>query len=335
MTPFIYTFCYTFFKLLILSGITEDKLFIKICIIIILMIGLGLYCKYYKPIRFANVQEMIDKHNISDKRSRYIVIMIVLLYFILCIICVLFLKIYNSYNPPNLYDIYIQIYNILILNDVRVNLINFTLCLLFIVIYILVLSKLFKYFKLNIIKLHIYYSKDSSYYVDKWPYIQEKIRYQAIHQQLYNIVWLNKFIFGFNLSYHIVILIKIMPYISLLLAFVYDNVYNSSVLIVTYKILPYIFLYQLYLNFCEFYKNSNSSFDIDVHNLIYLKKTVLNGEIIVDNEMFDREYIHNLMFIYLGYNLSFWHYYYIGEKNQLLRFNYILDWNLRKRSFED
>lgn len=336
MSPFVYNTLTTLLKLLVLSGTTQDKLFIKFFIIIFIIIGLYLYYKHSKSNGniTLSAQQILDKYKLKNDNAIYISKIIVILYIITYITFILSLRIYNSYNPPNLCDIYLKMHNIISVNDPRVTLINFTLCILIIIIYIILLIKLFKYVRLNIIKLHLYYSF-SEEYNKKHRYFKRQYSYIHIVNNLLplRLTWPRKVLFGFSLRYHFQVILGGIHYITLLFCFIYDIVYNDGILKITYILLPIVFMYQIYVKCCDFVLGIIEANDDILNIFIYSKEepVMYENDIELNDKFYDKKGIHDIIFGYLYYNLSFWHYMIISEEKQLNRYNYILDWKIRVR----
>lgn len=336
MPPFVYNTLITLLKLLVISGTTQDKLFIKFIIIVFITIGLYLYYKHNKSNGniTLSAQQILDKYTLKDDTALSISKFIVILYIIIYITFIFSLRIYNSYNPPNLCDIYLKLYNIISANDPRVTLINFTLCVLIIIIYIILIIKLFKYVKLNIIKLHIYYSKNEEYN-KKHSYFTWKFGYIHIVNNLLPLrfTWPRKVLFGFSLRYHFQVILGSIHYIILLFCFIYDILYNDGTLKVTYVLLPIVFIYQIYVKCCDFTMNLSEANDNILNIFMYSKEEPImyENDIELNGKFYDKKAIHDIIFGYLYYNLSIWHYTIISDEKQLNRFNYILDWKIRTR----
>ncbi len=332
MLTFLFTTLLTFFKVLVYSSYTNDQLLIKFMLILCLFIGLILYYKTEKPLDgTANI--MISKYKIRDNKDKYKSFIIIFIYIILFIICVLYLRMVNSYNPPNLKEIYYKTTLIMSNSTLFVNIINVTLCIMFIISYIIILISIFKYVKKHIIKFHIYYRENKKYYNTITRFY---FNYSVYSVPNYEFL-ITKGLLGFSFRYHIVTILKILHYIILLIIFVYDFTYNNYILQHTYKILPYIFIYQTYIKISDFYNDVNSMHDQLLYNLAYKEGVlIVKDEILFNGDVlpYSLECVKNVIYIYFKYNLNNWLFYHVIEKITLLRFNYMLDWKLRQKKIK-
>ena len=106
--------------------------------------------------------------------------------------------------------------------------------------------------------MHIYYSvHENNWYGD---YLITKIIPKINYMRLLMDIRLkfpvisniyDRILLGFTVKHHCILLINSIHYILLFIVLVYDIVFCNFTLNTVYKILPYLFIYDIYIRFCN------------------------------------------------------------------------------------
>ena len=323
-------------------GISNDQLLIKFVFSCIIFISVYLLYKYTKPL--ANDEAtIVNYYKIHSNFDLYLSFFILFIYSCIFIVGIFLLSIFNMKKEINLKEIATNIINFYYTNSLLVIIINSLFILLLILIYLVIFIKLLKIFKRYIIKLHLYFNTDDIGY---W-YTRFHDTFRSDYNISYRVYPLYIYIpllrfrpFGsFILAYHLVVLSLNLHYIIIFFTFLYDIFYNDYTIQYTYKILPYIFFYHVYIRCCRFYQSLSYGFMIDyyIHQFMYSNDVIVinnDTEILLDDGLpLKIEDMRNIIFVYLRFGLNG----YIYDKYtdpegvwKLHTYNYIKDWEYRK-----
>jgi hypothetical protein len=330
-------------KLFIISWFTYDKIFVKICLIILLLALLWILYFYPKPL--LNTFDVILKHyKIETNLKKYRTFFTILIYYAIFIIGILFLRITNVGKTFNLKEAWKTLYFNIINNSASINTINIILFILIIISYIILLMKITYYFKRLYVKLHLYYVDDLTNWYNK--YIIRQFNYKYSYESiLTKLCWkypnfMEKYIIGFPIQYHIKTLGKKIHYVTLLLIILYDMIHNNWTLEYTYNVLPYIFIYDIYIKFCLFYDRLDYIHlgDFFAHSLLYSKNVLVfnDDDIIINALPCSPKFVAAILFVYIKYNLDGKLLSYVLDgpeyyENNFYQYNYYKDWKKRKK----
>ncbi len=332
MLKVLFAMLLNLFKLMIDSAFTQDKLLIKVVISICLIGIIFMYRKHKDPV-LNTAQEIINKYKLKNKILSFVII---ITYAGLAILGIFLLRMANRNRAVDLREIY----SIIITNSFFVNLINGILGILILIVYIILLLNIFKYIKIHIIRLHLYYNTKESYYEVTWMRFVLKYTYLGNLFKVRNAIFYKK-LFGFSISYHVIAITRILHYIILINAFIYDLIYNNYTIHVIFYLLPYLFLYQIYIKICDFYINKQPVNDVVLHDIIYAEYMLTSNEtpfakddeLLINGRYYEKQDVHDLIFIYLQYGLDNYVYEFVVDKFIGLRYNYILDWKFRNTTY--
>jgi|ERR1700678_87171 len=314
------TFFYAI-KLLAYSWFTNDQLYFKVVIIGFLIAILNLLYRYPRPL--ANDIDVIANHyKIHSTYEKVLCYIMLALYCLTFLGGILFLRIVNQNKPLNLSLIWNKFYSSILSHTYVVSIINITLIFLLILSYILLIILIINLFKKYWIKLHIYYSslyeETTSDKYGSYLNWYESFIYQVVFKYSYDTLIMkfmlklpklyNKRILGFPIYYHLIMLVKKIHYISLLIVFGYDLIYNNGIIYNVYRIFPYIFIYDIYIRFCNLYQNLDVLYSADTatHNYLYVKEMELisKEEIRLDDNYYSITFIAKIISIYLKNGLN-------------------------------
>ena len=215
------------------------------------------------------------KYKIHDENELDITISIIILY---VLIFVIFLFSYRLKNITRNFDLnyYYEKLTVVYASTSSLSLLfNLLIVVLMLILYIKIFSIFSKFVREQIISLYLYLFLDI---FDKFEgallSFQLKIKYDRLPNKFLNKItlqknspqyrWYNDFLythlFGLEFVFHRIILI---------LTIIYDIKYNNMILSHMFKILPYVFLYELYIRFCIFIMGLNTDYDRITAYLLY------------------------------------------------------------------
>lgn len=319
------------------SVLSQDKLFIKTIIIIILLSVLKFFTVYPRmlgddPFVIANY------YKIANNFSKALTFAILFIYILIFILGIFYLRLSNQQKITDLKVILDNIYSNILAHTIFCNFINITLFILLLITYIYALAKLLSFFRRYWIKLHIYYAQHN----DNWyiKYIYDFYRKFHYHHLLTNFSLikypkigeiLGKKLLGFSLKYHLLMLIRNIHYIILIIVFLYDIVYCNFVLNTMYNMLPFLFVYDLYIRFCNLFSNLDHMYmaDYTAHAFIYANtiKVINTEEVCINGEAYSTRGVANAICVYLrtGLNAKLLCEAY-GDKYPFYEFGYFKEW---------
>ncbi len=334
-----------FLKLVIISIFTENALLFKFVLIIILITILYRYYTYIKHQK-EDPTALLEYYKIKHNKDKIFSFIIIIIYIGTFICGILFLRIYNMDRTVNIQNVCHTIYITIQQCTIRTNIINLTLLLVLVIYYIFIIYKLTKYTKKHIIKLHIYYASNIDNFYTKNIRMKlddiEVVRlitnfkfYLITKKFKINVKFLDYRLLGIPIDYHITILLVNLHYILFAIIFMYDMLCNNYVLHYTYKSLPYLFLYNIYVKVTDFYGNKDFFADNCAHNLIYYSIINVTTEevfIKLPNGSIESYSASTVRYVYayLQYELNAVIFRRLYEYPNWLAYNYLSDWKIWK-----
>lgn len=259
---------------------------------------------------------LIYKYSVITKTQKIISWLYIIVYVMIFCIGFFVLRLLNRNITINLHEIYKNLYQMYITLGWKQNILNVLIIISCSILILIILKKIKNYFYFQIIRQHIYFS-DKPWYSEIFYYLRFNI-IGKITSIVYNFVencicfiFTGRWKLNFNLdadvklydsfydknykTYHRIH--KIRRYftdnfhiIILSCVFIYDLFFCNLTLIYTFKILPYVFLCSLYLNFARFIETKDLSFDKTINFVFYHKFQMINKKFaIVDGELKDYE----------------------------------------------
>lgn len=296
------------------SIFSQDKLFIKSVLIILLLLIIKIHTIYPK-MPDADPFAIADYYRIHTKYKKILTFSILFIYILLFVFGIFYLRISNQQKIIDLKFVWNKFSSDFAVHTALCNIINITLCILLLLVYLYTLFKLLAFVRQYWIKLHIYYSEYKENWYRKYIYgLFCKVEYNGLLINFTLMKYpkidevLQKELLGFSLKYHLLMFIRNVHYIIIFVAFIYDVVFCNFVLHTTYYILPYIFIYDLYIRFCNLYLNLDLLYmaDFTVHSFIYAKSiTVINSdEFWIDGDVYSARGVANAVCVYLRTGLN-------------------------------
>lgn len=335
-------------KVLMYSWVTDDQILFKVITIMFLILILYLSYIYPKPLK-SNINSVAEHYKIHNCYEKAFCFLMLFLYFVIFIGGIFYLRFKNSNKFLDLTLVFNNFFSKILLLNLLTAILSIILILLLMFVYIVTLIKLVNLFKKYWVKLHIYYQNHNDYptWYDKFMDI---ILFKLSYYHLISLLCLNypkiidNKVFGFRIDYHLILLIRKIHYIIIGIIFIYDMMYNNYVMYNLYAILPYIFIYDLYLQICNLYANIDHLYSADstAHNFIYantieiLDKEIKNRKyILIDDEYYDVEHLAKIILIYLptGLNAELLCKAIDGEdfcKLKFTKYNYYKDWKKKR-----
>ena len=319
------------------SILSQDKLFIKSVIIIILILIIKFYTIYPKMLE-DDPFVVANYYKITNKYTKVLTFVILFIYILVFILGIFYLRLSNQQKITDLKIVWNNLYSDLVTHTIFCNLINIILCILVFLAYIHTIVKSLAFFRKYWIKLHIYYSQHNENWYIRYIYnLYSKIHYHHLVTNFTLIRYpkigdiLRKNLLGFSLKYHLLMFIRNVHYIILFIVFVHDVLVCNFVLNTMYSILPYLFIYDLYIRFCNLYGNLDHLYmaDYTAHDFIYADSiTVINNtEICINGEAYSARGVANVICVYLrtGLNAKLLCEAY-GDKYPFYEFGYYKEW---------
>jgi hypothetical protein len=238
------------------------------------------YLKYYK----------YREYKINDHTDLDIAFSSVFLYFFTFIILLFVLRIKNMNKIFDVKILFDKIKMSFVITSYPSIILNFLLVITILLLYILVLSLLSKYIKKQIMKLHFYFIfKAENSYTERINALAYKTTIQTTLNKLNRYYQFanypkgyKKFMYnniqGFAFIIHRVLFLCII---------FYDLRYNNMILSHMYNILPFIFVYELWLKYSIFLTGWHFYFNSVLMELLYYTVKIYDD---------DKEYIY----IYVG-----------------------------------
>jgi hypothetical protein len=246
------------------------------------------------------------KYKIHDENELDITISISLLYFIFFIYLILLNRIKNTEKT---FDLSFYLNEISHYYDITPFLefsTNILIVLYFIILYLFLLSQIIKITKFHFMKLYLYnitfmnknswVEKIQQYFLFDNP-LSKLAYYLAFHEKINSIYVIKRFFFV-----HIEGLKLIIHRLILLIIIISDILFNDMVLSHMFKILPYVFIYELWTKVYIFFKAINIPYDEVVASLLYGEKYTLDYDpdcIYIDDKPFEKAFIKELLTEYV------------------------------------
>jgi hypothetical protein len=321
---FLLSFLSLIFKLLVFNNV-----YLK-CLLLVLILTFILYI-YTQPIRNRLVLSKLRTWKnrfpygfmLRTSKDKIVNLVNILLYILIFIVGFLSLRFLNRNKAIDLKIYYIKFYHIIHNMSIFEIYLNVFLLISIILLYMQILYKIVKYFKLHLLKRHIYWSSprlDNAFSVWHYTniirfrnYVHPNGIYDIIETRIHKIfytLWLRTNpsiyeLFGShnfplnyceNISYLYyrtpledyieTILRKIVnkfqysvhKYI-LFIIILYDILFNDCVLTLMYKILPYVYIYEIIVRISRFRDHS-----VDVNDQIIYEMLYERSEKVTDNE---------------------------------------------------
>lgn len=300
-------------------------LLIKVIVILVLLYILYLKFKYIKYkehklsfLRFQKYKKYLT-YEIEDQNHLDITISILLLYFIFFIYCILITRIKNVGKNLNLnlmlYKLQLM-YNAVSFFELIINIILLLLCLF---MYFMVLKYIVKYLKFHLLKLYLYFIVedtwenlirnfqmillDYSYIVQN--FIENYLKYDPNNLKPSQI-FITKFYF-----IHLELLKYLCHRIILFSMIFYDLFFNNLILSHMFKILPYVFLYELWIKLYILFLGHHITYDVLIAKLLYKEVYVSDNDvhcIYIDDEIYERRTIKEILITYVKHDFIDKHY---------------------------
>jgi hypothetical protein len=326
-----------FYKVLILI-FNYKLLFIVKGIILSLCMYLLYFIQTY-PTRQRRILSKLRKwryrfpnnYKLKTREDHIINITILLTYVLIFILGFLWLRFRNSERSIDLVIYYDILCKVIMITPLHHTIINLLLLVCIFLLYIKLLTLLTKYFKLQFIKRHIYLSNPLNTHLPSYYYMEFIDRYYYRYMHLTSIInklhTLISYIFHYlklkeyppdcneSLSFKIAVYkipledsiykylskIKyILHYLILFIIMFYDIVFNSLVLTHMFKIMPYMFIYELLVRLSKVYDGLNTMHDLVIHDFLYASiQQITKDEYQVGSFNLTKEDLNNIITNYV------------------------------------
>lgn len=296
------------------SILSQDKLFFKCVLITVLLLLLKLYTLYPK-ILSDDPFEIAKYYRISNVYDKLFTFFVLFAYFLIFICGIFFLRLVNQQKFLDLKIIWNTIYTSIVSHTISHNIINIILFTLIILTYFYTIIKLLAFFRKHWVKLHIYYAV----YENNWysKYLLANINSDINYLFLLSTISLkfpvisniyDRIVLDFTVKHHCILLINSIHYILLFIVLAYDIVFCNFTLNTVYKILPYLFIYDIYIRFCNLYNSLDCMYmaDYTVHAFVYGQsiQVVNSEEICIDGDFYSVRGVANAICAYLRTGLN-------------------------------
>ena len=297
-----------------------DQNFYKVILLVIVILLIKFLIRPAKT-RFNKISlvkqyriNLIYNYSVITKKQKIISWLYIITYLTIFCFGFFILRLLNRNITINLHEIFINLYQMFITLGWKQNILNSLIIISCSILILIILKKIKNHFYFQIIRQHIYFS-DKSWYSEIFYYLRFNI-IGKITSIVYNFVencicyiFMGHWKLNFKLdadvklfdmfynkyykTYHRVH--KIRKYftdnfhiIILSCVFMYDLFFCNFVLIYTFKILPYVFLCNLYLTFARFIETKDLSFDKTINLVFYHDFQMISKKFaMVDGEMMD------------------------------------------------
>ena len=307
------------FLFLLIKIFLIPNVFSKYILIIILIITLVLCYKY--PKENILIKEDLFKYALKTKWSHIFNIIVLLFFSCIFIGGIFYLRFFNINKQIDLKDYYVLCKKFFYdFNWIEI-IVNSSLILLLIILYISIIYKLTLYFKFHLIKRHIYLVGHTLWYPSLHynilrpcniytdipykiktifenlyeKYYYNKIQHSPFPDNFYSLADKERKLFLMQnpvipslffhkykkISYFINILLTKGHYILLLFVIFYDITYNNFILTLIFYILPWTFFYEIFLRISYFVDVTWIPYDQALYNISYSKTL----EVIDDNTL--------------------------------------------------
>ena len=257
--------------------------------------------------------EQYLKYKINDHTELDISITIVFLYFIFFIVLLFISRLKNTQRLFDISLYYNKLCYFLISDNIIMSITNIIIFILLVILYLKLLSLFIKNVKKHFMKLYFYCILNLllkyEFYVlhliikisfDRYTIkFSDKILSKDPQKTMFAI---NQFI-----HYHLLGLEFIIHRIILLCVVYYDIKYNNMILTHMFKILPYVFLYELRVKIYTFLLERNLQYDKIVSRLLYGKITYSSEDhdhLYLDDEPYEKKSIKEIILTYASNNFT-------------------------------
>lgn len=254
-----------------------DLIFIKIffiCISLYILFKYVLFKKYKLSTIRKQKYQVYSRYKINDENDLDISICILFLYVMFFIIGIFMLRIKNMIRFLNLNDYFTKIHASISLLNFFDLLLNIIIIIIFLILYLVIFSFFAKKMKYNFLKVYYYffinnYTKHTLIMLNLRSYLN--LDYYITHfttsylpKKLKNYPKLDYFLF-----IHIYGLRYIIHRIVLLFMIFYDLFFNNMMLSHMFKIMPIIFIYEIWCRLSIFLTGLNFEYDKVIAILLY------------------------------------------------------------------
>lgn len=288
-------------------------LFSKVSLILVLSLILYLFIKYPKPFKCKTLEDLryiLEYYELKttyDLMFSFFMIFLYFHFFIVGILILRFLRRNNTYNLLEVYNTYAHdVDNYTALQHILI-------CILIFLISRIIFIKIKKFFKVYFVKIHLYFS-----YNDKYPWWISKVfmfnKEYSYSKWCYALIlkyptFFYKKVFGFKISFHLFIFITRLHMIIAFFVILYDIIYNNWTITLFFNLLPYLFIYFIYIKFSEMGGLYDVRVDLYLYNLMYSSQiTYYEKEQIFEHDSLgftdDFDTVSKYVFVYLANNLN-------------------------------
>lgn len=176
-------------------------------------------------------------------------------------------------------------------------------------LYLLLLQLFFKFIKFHFLRLFLFYLLS---FIPKLEYPILKLRLNLIFNR-FTIKFIDKVLFQNNANkihfiidqfvyFHIIGLEFIIHRVILFIIIIYDIKYNNMILTHMFKIMPYIFIYDLWVKFYLFLLKLNLDYDKIISRVLYQEITSVNNDkecLYLNGEPFEKQLISEILLKYI------------------------------------
>ena len=268
---YLLNFTLTLAKLLANSFLSDDKIFFKIFLIPIMGVICYILFNNYKAKLYKTLVQTISYYKIHNKFDLAFSVFIMLSYLFIFVFGIFYMRYINIGRMLDLKVIYYKILQY----PYYINIINLIFVISLLLLYIFVIGTFLQAVQRHFVKLHIYFQDRFRYsfykailkfivityskFYTKVSYLYkicyEKLRKQKISSDLVEERKLVEKRTDFILS-------KI-HYVIFGILILYDIIFNNWILFTIYNVLPYLFLYDIYI------RVSNKSSSLDYKGIEY------------------------------------------------------------------
>lgn len=319
MTFFILNTLKLLIKLTLIILLSNLDILVLVCLNLCLCILI-----YYliQPYKFKDNEfiEILKCYHIKNKVSLNFSIFCIILYILVFIFGILYLRIYN-YNT--------KIFVLKIVNDIFAKIsplsiyliiLNIILVFFILIIYILLFAKIIKYFITHFVKIHLFIMAIPKYEKFYIKLLWRIRNYAPDTLSAHKCIPIYEFIFGkipedgptyikeiFYIEKILSIVLNYGHYFITIIIILYDLFYGNYTLNYLFKILPYIFIYDIYKRITNYISYLDYVDDLSMAGFMYKPHVFLtNYEVIIngDNTSIETLQLYFSVIIYLKSNLD-------------------------------
>jgi hypothetical protein len=293
-----------FLAIFLLKVFLFDIIYIKLLVLVLSLIVIYIL-KTYPRVRLRKLSQLrkrrfkrILKYALHTKISHIWNIFILSTYIGIFFFGFLWLRLLNRNYSTDLSDYYNKFLKSLADLSLTMHIVNILLLICIIIIYIMFLSRISNYAKFHIIKRHLYHASSENYkvyqlkllnFISKFTMDQPLMficnRISVIFNHLrkyvyptYETLSLDEkdnlettYLFKLEklLTKYILRVLYKIHYIILIIVIIHDIYYNQYVLTNVFIILPWVFLYDIYIRISRFIQGLWYPFDELIHDFMY------------------------------------------------------------------